>query len=82
VTTQIQSLADLPDQPQGIVFWWSNILRAYQLRVYLPGGPLLPQVHLTHEEVEIAAQTLANQHHLPIYEIKIERIHHTLLNQQ
>ena len=68
---------------QGVVFWWSNILRGYQLRFYPPAQtsaapPLelarMPLIYLSRAEVESDAFTLAKHFGVAIYEIQIPHL--------
>ncbi len=60
----------------GVVFWWSNILRSYQLRVYTDSGEVaaLSQLHIERLGVEAAAKTLATMLNLAAFEIEVEAI--------
>jgi len=60
----------------GVVFWWSNILRSYQLRVYSESGEVaaLSQLHIERSDVEAAAKTLAAMLNLDAFEIEVEQI--------
>ena len=74
---------DQAEPKQGVVFWWSNILRGYQLRFYPPADApepsdldlaRLPLIYLSRAEVETAAITLARHFGVDIYEIQVPRI--------
>ncbi|RYG60207.1 hypothetical protein EON80_24950 [bacterium] len=76
---KLQSNDPLP--AAGVVFWWSNILRSFQLRVYSDGRELvgLRELHIDRTSVEAVAHKLAIAMNLALFEVEIEQLDfHTL----
>jgi len=71
---KLQNTDTLPTP--GIVFWWSNILRSFQIRVFTPQGEVtaLSELHIDRQSVEAVAQRLAAAMNLDIFEIEIEQL--------